>query len=259
MNENNLEYLKKNLMYSGFPDTLHANLEKNIRDGKTEFTLEHPAEFNNRMMYNVLHFKKGDQNDMYFFNKFDAFLPDTKEPALNRGQTFYMNKGNSTTVKEAFNLLDGRAVNKDLTNKEGQKYNAWVQLDFNNKEESGNYKMERYHEKYGYNLEKALSAYPLKELTDPKAKESLLQSLEKGNLQAVHMPSNGKEQMFFIAANPKDRTIDIYDKQMKPVEHETLKSTQKEGKKQENKNEFSDDLDDGKLKKKRTHKKGMSL
>jgi len=252
MNENNLEYLKKNLMYAGFDDKLNIDLESSIREGKPEFQLQYGAEFNNRKMDMTLHFKKGDQNEMYFFNRFDATLGD-------RQQMFYMNKGNSMTVKEAFNLLEGRAVNKDLVNKEGQKYNAWVQLDFGAREESGNYKMERYHEKYGYDLEKALSAYPVRELNDQKTKENLIQSLEKGNLQAVHVPTNGKEQMFFISANPKDRTVDIFDKQMKPVQHETLMSAQP-GKKQEQKKELAaDDLDDGSLKKKRTRKKGMTL
>jgi hypothetical protein len=41
------------------------------------------------------------------------------------------------TLKEAFNLLEGRAAHKELSGKEG-KFNAWIQLDFKEKEENGN-------------------------------------------------------------------------------------------------------------------------
>ena len=48
-------------------------------------------------------------------------------------QTFYLNKGKGVTAKEAYNLLEGRAVHKELTTKAGEPYKAWIQLDFENK------------------------------------------------------------------------------------------------------------------------------
>jgi hypothetical protein len=45
-------------------------------------------------------------------------------------QTFYTEKGHGITMKEAYNLLDGRAVNKDFQKAEGQKYNAWGKTRF---------------------------------------------------------------------------------------------------------------------------------
>ena len=60
--------------------------------------------------------------------------------------------------------MNGRAVNKDLTTKEGQKYNAWVQMDFKDTDSNGNFKMKQFHENYGYNIEQALAKLPIKEL-----------------------------------------------------------------------------------------------
>jgi hypothetical protein len=55
-------------------------------------------------------------------------------------QTIYLNKGRGITIKEAYNLLNGRSIHKDLSNKEGQKYQAWLQLDFKQIDNNGNYK-----------------------------------------------------------------------------------------------------------------------
>jgi hypothetical protein len=60
-----------------------------------------------------------------------------------------------------------------------------VKLDFDNKKESGNYRVHSFHENFGYNLEKIIEKYPLAELKNESVKEALLQSLRKGNLQEV--------------------------------------------------------------------------
>ena len=70
---------------------------------------------------------------MYFFNRYDATLEKANKEQLSH--TIYLNKGQGITMKETYNLLNGRAVNTDLTNKAGEKYNAWIQLDLEKKNE----------------------------------------------------------------------------------------------------------------------------
>jgi len=276
MNEKNLKALKDNLKYLGFGEGLNEQLEMNIREQKQEFTLPHEVEYNNQKLVSELSFKAGDQNEMYFFNKYTAKLNEPDD----RQQTFYLDRGNGVTTKEAFNLLQGRAVNKDLVNRDGEKYNAWVQLDFSIKEESGNYKMDRYHENYKYNLEEAISKYPLKELEDSKWKEDLIKSLEKGNIQAVKMEIGNKDELMYITANPKDKMINIYDKATNPLNESARKELErkpsparseqqevanetsqenKKGQKQKNDPAGGDDDDGPELKKKRTRKKGLGV
>jgi hypothetical protein len=268
MNEKNLEYLKDNLRYQGFGESLQRPLEQNITEGKTEFTLQHKATYNNQAMENTLHFRKGDQNEMYFFNKYDAKLLQPEELS----QTFYLDKGNGVTTKEAFNLLNGRPVHKELASKEGEKYTAWVQLDLSKKEENGNYKLNRYHENYGYNLEKALGQYPIKELGDPKLKEDLMKSMEKGNLQAVKMEVKGKEETYFIQADPQYKDIQVFNKNQVKLGREQVAGLKaelslpgqsaKQEQKQMNhqKQAAGGGEDDGpELKKKRTRKKGIAI
>jgi hypothetical protein len=53
-------------------------------------------------------------------------------------------------AKEAYNLLEGRAVFKELSNKVSEPLKAWIQLDFDNKGKNNNKEVRQYHEKYGY-------------------------------------------------------------------------------------------------------------
>jgi hypothetical protein len=214
MNLQNLDYLKENLRLMGFGDKLHADLEKNIGQGFPEFVLKMQSEFNKEKMDTILFFKKSEQSDMYFFNRFDAHLHHKNDPEKDRQQTFFLNKGHGVTLKEAFNLLEGRAVFKELSNKEG-KYHAWIQLDFKEKETNGNNKMKQYHQNYGYDLAGTLKTFPIKELQNEQQRERLMMSLQKGNIQSVTMTAGGREQMFFVQANPQYKTITVYDAHMK--------------------------------------------
>jgi hypothetical protein len=116
-----------------------------------------------------------------------------------------------STAPYAYNLLDGRAVNKDLVNKDGNLYNAWVQLDFKETALNGNFKFKQFSEKYGFDLEKSIAKLPIKELSDQTDKARLLESLGKGNRQAVTLSSNGSDQKVFIEANPQFKAVIVYD------------------------------------------------
>ncbi|MFN8271930.1 MAG: hypothetical protein U0U33_16810 [Chitinophagaceae bacterium] len=224
MNDKNLEYLKDNIKYLGFGEKLYAELENNMKHGKPEFQLKIETEFNKDKIGAELHFKKSDTNDMYFFNRYDATLEKANKEQLS--QTIYLNKGQGITMKETYNLLNGRAVNTDLINKAGEKYNAWIQLDLEKKNEQGNYETKQFHQNYGYDIVVSLQKYPIKELLEEKEKERLIASLQRGNLQVVIFQLNGSDQKMFIEANPQFKTLNIYDKDMKLVQHDTLKKDQ---------------------------------
>ena len=122
MNNENFQYLSDNLKYMGFGENLKPELEKNLNEGKAEFQLHYKAEINKKPFEVTMNFRKSDSSDMYFFNNYHASLE--RNNGEKAEQTFYLNKGKGVTGKEAFNLLDGRAVHKDLVTKEGQPYKA---------------------------------------------------------------------------------------------------------------------------------------
>lgn len=216
MNEKNSDYLKDQLKYTGFGEGLQNELKEKMEKQTPEFQLNHSQKFGKDEVSATLHFKKSNESEMYFFNRYDAALKPEKE-ADTIQQTFYINKESNITLKEGYNLMSGRAVNKDLTTKEGQKYNAWVQMDFKDTDNSGNFKMKQFHQNYGYNMEQALAKLPIKELASDTDKAALIQSLEKGNRQAVTFVQEGKEQRHFIEANPQYKNITVYDGNMQRV------------------------------------------
>jgi len=147
-------------------------------------------------------------------------------------QTFYLNKGKGITAKEAYNLLDGRAVHKELTNKDNVPYKAWVQLDFQNKDKHNNFEVKQFHENYGFDLKAAVGKYAVAELNDPEKEKSLMQSLQKGNIQAVTIEKDGTTNKMFMEANPQFKSVTLYDGQMKRIQKEGLEQYQSNGQSQ---------------------------
>ena len=88
-----------------------------------------------------------------------------------------LKKGKGVTGKEAFNLLDGRSVHKDLVTKEGQPYKAWMKLDFDKKDKNNNFEVKQFHEKYGFDLKAAVEKFPITDLKEVDKEKALMQSL----------------------------------------------------------------------------------
>ena len=208
MNEQNFDYLKNQLKYTGFGEELQPDLREKILTGQPHFILIHRAVIGKDRTESVLHFNKSEHNEMYFFNRyFLSLINDQNESSFT--QSFYPGQ-NNITLKEAYNLMNGRAVHKEITSKEGKNYRAWLQLNFNETTESGEFKMKQFHQNYGYGLRQALVKYPIKELEHVESSQSLIRSLEKGNRQSVTFIIEGQEQKMFIEANPQFKSLNIY-------------------------------------------------
>lgn len=219
MNENNYGYLKDNIKYMGFGENQHDELAQHLKEGKDAFQMTFKTELHKKPFEAVLQFRRPENSDMYFLNSYHASLERTNGDKVE--QTFYLNKGKGVTAKEAYNLLEGRAVLKELTNKAGDPYKAWIQLDFD-KNKNNNHEVKQYHENYGYDLKAAVSKYAVVELDGADREKSLLQSLQKGNIQSVSIGVNGSEQKMFMEANPQYKAVTLYDGGMKRVQKEEL-------------------------------------
>ena len=232
MNQKNFEYLRDQVKFTGFGERLENDLKQKIQEGNPEFKLAHETKYGNDTVNATLNFSQSKQSDMYFFNSYQVNV-QKENSSETMEQTFYINKGNNITLKEAYNLMEGRSVNKDLTNKEGQVYNAWIQMDFKQSDNNGNFKLKHYHKNYGYDLEAVLSKHPIRELGNEEYKSNLTDSLKKGNMQSATFQINGAEQKQYIEANPQFKTINIYDSSMQRVDNrQSKKEQQSEGESQ---------------------------
>ena len=224
MNNENLQYLTDNIKYMGFGENLKADLEKNMKEGKADFQLHYKAEINKKPFEATLNFRKSDSTDMYFFNNYHASFEKNNSEKME--QTFYMNKGKGITSKEAFNLLDGRSVHKDLVTKENQPYKAWIQLDPANKDKNNNYEVKQFHENYGFDLKAAVQKFPIVDLKEQDKEKALMQSLQKGNVQSVTIEKDGNSHKMFIEADPQYKKVNLYDANMKLVAKESIEKYQ---------------------------------
>ena len=220
MNEQNFQYLKDNIKYMGFGENMSEALEANLKQGKPEFTLSNKTEVNKKPFEVNLNFRKSDNSDMYFFNSYNASLQRSNGEKVD--QTFYLTKGKGITAKEAYNMLEGRSVFKELSTKEGQAYKAWLQLDFENKDKHNNHEVKQFHENYGYDLKAAVGKFAISELADSEKEKALMQSLQKGNIQSVSIEKDGNVSKMFMEANPQFKTVTLYDTQMKRMQKEEL-------------------------------------
>ena len=227
MNQKNVEYLNDQVKFTGFGEGLENELKEKMEKQTPEFQIVHKTKFGNDEVSSVLHFKKSDKSDMYFFNSYDTTLkPEQSKDEMT--QSFYINKGNSNiTLKEAFNLMNGRAIHKEFTKLEkvgegenarfrptDEKYAAWMKLDFKATDQKGNFEQVKFTENYGYDINAALAKHPIKELINEKDKTKLVDSMQKGNRQSVTFVRSEGEQKHFIEANPQFKTINIYDSNM---------------------------------------------
>ncbi|ETZ19202.1 hypothetical protein [Pedobacter sp. V48] len=221
MNENNLEFLKNSLDRLDFPAEVGNRLAKEVETQKPEIQLTHEVNRNNETVQFDLNFRKSNTSDMYFFNGYQATLK-TGHDAQDKTQEFRMRSGNNVGADEAFNLVAGRAVQKSMVNGDGDAYQAWLKVDFSQKDNYGNHKMDQFSERYGYNLEKALDKFPIAELGRPEERKDLLESLKAGNSIAVSFTKEGKEALLFVEANPRLRTINIKDEKGVSVRRDQL-------------------------------------
>ena len=265
MNEKNFDYPKDQIKFTGFGDALENDLKVKLGQRSREFQLCMDTKIGKDIVVATLNFKKSENSDMYFFNSYKVALKkDNTRPFQN--QTFYINKNNNITLKEAYNLMDGRAVNKDLTNKEGQVYNAWVQMEFKETDKNGNYQLKYFHTNYGFDLQKELAKHPIKELTNETDKSRLIESLNKGNLQSATFKNNDNEQKIFIEANPRFKTLNIYDSNLQRIQSQSQKekNTPEQSLTQDAKRENQKQADDDgegipAAKQKLSRKKGQSI
>jgi len=212
MNQDYVLYLQQCLRNLGFGSDLsfNATLEQEMIKGNDEFQLQIQESFDEGSVIKAtLYFWKASNNPNFVLTKYHATLCYNENPKLNKSHTFLIYRLLGVTFKEAFNLLQGRAVLKTLFTPDQEMYDAWIQLDFSKKIAYHHYSVHQFKAPSEYDLEKILNAYPIRELATSQQKADLIQSLEEGNLHPVTFETEQTVQKIYISANPQSKTINI--------------------------------------------------
>ncbi|MBN8788979.1 MAG: hypothetical protein J0I84_17990 [Terrimonas sp.] len=219
MNEKNYEFLKNQIKLTGFGESHGDNLKAHLEKQQPDFVLTHKANFGKDEVVATLHFRKSQESDMYFFNKYNILMQKQGEENVVKQMIYLRNKEDNISFKEAYNLLNDRSVFKEKTTKEGEKYLTWVKLDFKETDKEGSFKMKS--QSFGYDISKALEKYPIVEISDPDVKKSIINSIERGNRQEVTFEVEGKQNKMYIEANPAsgvNHALKVYDAAMQRVQ-----------------------------------------
>lgn len=221
MNQDNLEYLKNQLRYNGFGEELFASLEKKIETADPSFHLAVTKDFEGQPLEAVLQFSRSTKSGQYFFTRYDATLVTGQE---KRSHPFYIQSNTKMNISlhEAGNLLSGRAVRVDYVKradkpafKKGDAVpvqKIWIQLDLKKLEAEGRYRVTRYYENYGYDIEKALEKAGLKEQLFADQLTLIISQLEAGNRHSVLLQKEeGATQAVLLEACPMFRSFNMYD------------------------------------------------
>ncbi|MBN8879879.1 MAG: hypothetical protein J0I32_20210 [Sphingobacteriales bacterium] len=135
-------------------------------------------------------------------SRFDNYKISFKDEnsGVQRQQVF-PNEGLSTMpAGSAVKLLSGMAI-KDSGR-------DWIQMDFNDKDNQGNFKLIRFgQEKLDDGIRDALMRLPTKDQLSPEERERILHELSQGNPVRVNLAKNSNEIQAIVHANPRQSGI----------------------------------------------------
>jgi len=221
MNQRNYEFLCDQLRFSGFGAELNIVLKKELEKGDPEFQIIYEKPFTEDLTTVTLYFRKSDRSELYFFTRFEVEMNSENIQETVR-QSFHVHKDHHYTLREAYNLLSGRAVHKNFVSTQGMRYNVWVQLDFSQKDKWNNFKYERFYRQYGFNLNAEVEKYPFLELESQEQKKLLLASLQKGDRRTVTLMQGEFSKTCFLEANPKFKSLKIFDESLQRLSNHEL-------------------------------------
>jgi hypothetical protein len=204
------QYLKK-LCGLGFTinAALAEGLDAGLTTGSNHFDLPYEGTFDDNKIGAKIHFSKKMDPDEYAIFKYEAWTRESSYPFEERKNGFVLNHGIGVTLKEAYNLLQGRPILRDFITTSQVAYCAWMELDFSERDISGNYRELKYSAKRGFDLEKAVRMYPIKELEDENSTQNLIWSLQRGDRVEVSFQKKRKDEKVFIEVNIKEKGLKI--------------------------------------------------
>lgn len=211
MEEQNMEYIREQLHSLGFREVPAKEIMARLREDGDKFRVEGEMSLSQRgkrekVLYGIF-FKKYERTQLYLPYAYYAALKNDRA----RSQVFGISSASAFTLPEAFNLLNGRAVNKLILGRKTCKLcPVWFQMNFNARDAHGNHRIERV--KIGdrsYLLAHLLNKHGILESREPKVLSALITSLYQGNAEPVTLVRNGREIRAFVEASPRRNGLEV--------------------------------------------------
>ncbi|MBV9986033.1 MAG: hypothetical protein JO301_00020, partial [Chitinophagaceae bacterium] len=181
MKADNLKFLMNQLRFTGFGEGLFGSLQEKMEAGEETFVLQAVHEEDRDGVLEAdLYFGRGKQEDYWFFNRYLATLTVGKE---KRSHSFQIRQSGhlNTSFLQAGHLLAGRPIYADYAGKnEHSGRKVWMELDLERKESPERFRVRRYFDSYGYDVERALEKTGLKAQIRADQLSLIIEQLQRG-------------------------------------------------------------------------------
>jgi len=206
---NNLQDIRKKLEKIGLPESLLPAVEQEAADTKTAyFYVGHNMELDKESVNLVLGFQD---------NRKGNFVPDLLGLSLKPDRqnvkdqnSFFLLPGDELTVKEAFNLMKGRAVHRPA-GLEGEE-NYWMRL---SKEKTWHGVAMPEMVNSRFSVERWMDGSGLDAVLSPEKRAAVISSLQAGDRVDLGTLLSRKEQALFLQANPEVNRVELQDQYRK--------------------------------------------
>ena len=234
----NLDALKKRISNTGFgnyfdkaiDDALGA-IDNAVAAGITDIRLSTSEMIENKRMDFQPEIKVKENKGYY--NGFKAILYHEDGSTIEQ----WFKASDRITMNEAYILLmdqqHPRAVLKTYYDDAGEKYNQWIQLDFSQKTESGNFLTKRYND---FDQLAKLNDYDFEGLSSTKQKLTAVSYMAEGREIELTPVNQEHHQLVYMRANPERNTFTILGTEGKPLYHDQFRTEEARQRIQQEKN-----------------------
>lgn len=235
----NLKSMEESFLYTGMKNISRHELINNMSEGKPEFSLEFQQLYPDGSAAVKANCKLSDKQNYYpkdyevtvsqegkqdYTRVYEFKRPVQVKVKLADGEEKDTLINSTVTLKEAYNQMCGRAINKDYVfvnhsdSSKNRKYNNWEIIDFTKKDDEGNHPTVKINKFSVDQLKKEIKAHPLLENKSEKTFNELVDSLRRGNIQLVnYIKVDGEIEKLYFKANPDKEMINKYDQNMNPI------------------------------------------
>ncbi|WP_300601916.1 hypothetical protein [Niabella sp.] len=215
----NADALKSRIGNVGFGNRFDKEIDEALAAGSAEIRPFTSEVIENRRMDFEPEIKIKDNKGYY--NGFKATFYNEDGTTV----TQWFKAADRVTINEAYILMvdqqHPRAVHKTYYNEAGEKYGQWVQLDFSQRTESGNYLTKRYGD---FDQVAKLNDYAFVELASEKQKITAAAHLADGREIALTPVNQEKYSQIFVRANPERGTFTFTDVEGKLLYHDQFRT-----------------------------------
>ncbi|ARS41959.1 hypothetical protein CA265_20790 [Sphingobacteriaceae bacterium GW460-11-11-14-LB5] len=236
MNDDNLTGLKNTLDRLGFGNKLNEVMESAIRNQTPSFLLgicsyfDPPVKLTSSQgqkdfVQYILNFGRSQKTGDYRLFNYLAEL--STHNGVERKQGFEINSDHYVTAKDAYYLLLGNSVLKEVSTRKGstlkppEKTDVWLRLNLQIPAALNRHPLSKFYPPHGFSVHNVVDKYPIF-FQHPNDKATLINALKKGMLPKADMLLGCRLELVYLSINPKMKNLDVFDQRMNTISNDYI-------------------------------------